>query len=154
MTPRWTAIGGASGLAIALAASWPMLGAIADLNEARAAQAALAAEIAAPPVPRMLADARLTPAPDAATASRRAALRLRRAATAGGVLVETLEVTDPAAPHVVRLTLSASGSEKAVLAFADGIERGDPVLRWRRWRLASVSGGAVRVEGEVLVPWR
>ncbi|UZK70516.1 hypothetical protein OKW76_05595 [Sphingomonas sp. S1-29] len=154
MTLRWTAIGGTTGLAIALAASWPMLGAIADLGNARAAQAALAAEIAASPLPPMLTDPQLTPAPDAATAVRRATLRLRRAATAGGVLVETLAPTEAAAPRVARLTLSASGSEKAVLAFADGIERGDPVLRWRRWRLASVSGGAVRVEGEVLVPWR
>lgn len=154
MTLRWTAIGGASGLAIALAASWPMLGAIADLGNARVAQAALAAEIAAPALPRVLADPQLTAAANAATAARLATRRLRRAATAGAVLIETLEVTDPAAPHVVRLTLSASGSEKAVLAFADGVERGEPVLRWRRWRVASVSGGAVRVEGEVLVPWR
>lgn len=154
MTPRWTAIGGTAGLAIALAATWPMLHAIADLGKARADRAALSAEIAAPPLPALLPDAQTTPARNAAAAARAAASQLRRTAQAGGVLVETLSRVDPAGPHVARLALSASGSEKAVLAFADGIERGDRVLRWRRWRLASVPGGAVRVEGEVLVPWR
>ncbi|WP_033921352.1 hypothetical protein [Sphingomonas sp. 37zxx] len=154
MTSRWTIIGGAMGLAAALASIWPMLHAIDDLGSVRAARAALAAEREAPPVPPLLPDDRITAARDADTAARAAALRIRRAATAGGVLVETLATIDPASPHVARLTLSASGSEKAVLAFADGIERADPVLRWRRWRLASIPGGAVRVEGEVLVPWR
>ena len=88
-----------------------------------------------------------------ADARARMGARLRTEAARGGVLIETL-AADPAAPApLTRLTLRASGSEKALVAFADGLERGRPALRMQAWRLSAAPGG-VRLDATLVAPWR
>ena len=120
----------------------------------RLAAARRAKTDAALPVPRPAALVR----PDFAwragsgDASGRIAAEVRARARAGGVLVERIEPL--AAPEgLVTLEVRMSGSERAVLALADGLERGQPLARWRRWSVVP-AGAGLRLDGELVAPWR
>lgn len=148
MSPRLPLI--ALGIAALLAV--PTAGVLAELAAARADRAAARAEAAATPAP-VTAAAAAFPADDANDAARRLASRIRAGAARGGVLIESLTV-DPAAPAPLSiLTLRASGSEKAVIAFADTLERGGPPVRMAAWRLTAAPGG-VRLDARLVAPWR
>lgn len=148
MSPRPPLI--ALGIAALLAV--PTAGALDDLATARADRAAARAEAVATPAP-VTVNAAAFPADDAGDAARRLATRIRANAARGGVLVESL-AADPAAPAPLAiLTLRASGSEKAVVAFADNLERGGPPVRMAAWRLTAAPGG-VRLDARLVAPWR
>lgn len=148
MTPRLPLI--ACGVAALLAI--PACAALDDLADARAARDAARIETSLPAPQVVTADAAF-PADDAADARARLAARIRADAARGGVLVEAL-TPDPAAPApLTALTLRASGSEKAVVAFADTLERARPAIRMRAWRLTAAPGG-VRLDATLVAPWR
>ncbi|MEH3040202.1 MAG: hypothetical protein PGN21_09070 [Sphingomonas paucimobilis] len=148
MTPRLPLI--ACGIAALLAI--PAHGALGDLAAARAARDAARIDAGAIIPPLATADAAF-PADDAADVRTRLIARVRADAARGGVLIETLGA-DPAAPApLAMLTLRASGSEKAVVAFADTLERARPSIRMRTWRLTSAPGG-VRLDATLVAPWR
>lgn len=148
MTPRLPLI--ACGVAALLAI--PAYGALNDLTAARAARdtARIEADTTTPPLTTV--DAAF-PADSAADARTRLIARVRADAARGGVLIETL-ATDHAAPApLAMLTLRASGSEKAVVAFADTLERTRPAVRMQAWRLTGAPGG-VRLDATLVAPWR
>lgn len=148
MNPRLPLI--ALGIAALLAV--PTAGALTDLVTARTDRDTARADAASAPRPVAVAAAAF-PADDAADARRRLATRIRADAAHGGVLIESL-AADPAAPTALAaLTLRASGSEKAVLALADALERGGPPVRMAAWRLTSAPGG-VRLDARLVAPWR
>jgi hypothetical protein len=138
MTPRLPLI--AAGVAALLAI--PAYGALGDLAAARAARNAARIDAGATIPPLATADARA-----------RLGAQVRADAARGGVLIEAL-APDPAAPApLTLLTLRASGTEKAVVAFADTLERAHPPIRMRAWRLTSAPGG-VRLDATLVAPWR
>lgn len=140
----------ALGLAALLAV--PAIGVLDDLATARADRDAARAEAAAIPAPVAVATAAF-PADNARDAARRLSGRIRADAARGGVLIESL-AADPAAPGpLAMVTLRASGSEKAVVAFADLLERNGPPVRMAAWRLTSAPGG-VRLDARLVAPWR
>jgi len=148
MTPRLPLI--ACGVAALLAI--PASGALDDLAAARAARDAARIEASTPTPLLATADAAF-PADSATDARARLTARVRADAARGGVLIETL-AADPAAPApLTLLTLRASGSEKAVVAFADTLERARPAIRMRTWRLTAAPGG-VRIDATLVAPWR
>ena len=148
MTPRLPLI--ACGVAALLAI--PAYGALGDLAAARAARDTARTDASATTPPLTSADAAF-PADDAADARARLIARIRADAAHGGVLIETL-AADPAAPApLTMLTLRASGSEKAMVAFADTLERSRPAVRMRAWRLTGAPGG-VRLDAILVAPWR
>lgn len=87
-------------------------------------------------------------------AAARAAIlgRVNMLARNGGVLVETVAAV-PMPQGLAAVRLRVSGAEKAVLAFADALERRRPLMRLRSWRVEPVAGG-IRLSGEVLAPWQ
>lgn len=140
----------ALGLAALLAI--PTVAALDDLEIARADRDGAQADAAATPAPVAVATAAF-PADNAGDATRRLSARIRADAAHGGVLIESL-AADPAAPDPLAIvTLRASGSEKAVVAFADLLERGGPPVRLAAWRLTSAPGG-VRLDARLVAPWR
>jgi hypothetical protein len=148
MTPRLPLI--ACGVAALLAI--PACNALGDLAAARAARDAAVVEAGATVPPLATGDAAF-PADNAADARVRLTARVRADAARGGVLVETL-TPDPAAPAPLTvLTLRASGTEKAVVAFADTLERARPAIRAQAWRLTAAPGG-VRLDATLVAPWR
>ena len=141
--------GSGGGIAAALLLVPAVGGTLERLTAARRAQAD-----AALPVPRPAALVR----PDLAwpvgsdDAATRMAAELRGRARADGVLVERAEPL--AAPEgLVTLDVRLSGSERAVLALANGLERGQPLARWRRWSVTPAAAG-LRLDGELVAPWR
>ncbi len=149
MRPPPLAIGAGAGLAAALLlapATGTAIGTLAAARAERARLAALAAEPAAEPV---IAAPGLGLGADDPAAGRAAIMaRVQGLAKAGGVLVEeTSAASAPAA--LVALRIRVSGAEKAVIAFADTLERGRPLMRLRSWRIEPIPGG-VRLIGEVL----
>ena len=130
------------GLAAALLLA-PFTGtALGKLAEARSArvqyQQALAGSVDAP----LVADDQIIT--DAAAL----AARIRATAKQGGVLVEAAEARTGRDLATVRLRLS--GPEKAVIALADALERGKPLVRFRAWRMDALDGGNVRLGGEAV----
>ncbi|KQN71348.1 hypothetical protein [Sphingomonas sp. Leaf62] len=148
MTPRLPLI--ALGIAALLAV--PTAGALDDLATARADRDTARADATTIPAAVAVAGAAF-PADNAADAARRLAARVRADAARGGVLIESL-AADPAAPAPLAiLTLRVSGSEKALVAFADLLERGGPPVRMAAWRLTSGPGG-VQLDARLVAPWR
>ncbi|WP_213981723.1 hypothetical protein [Sphingomonas sp. dw_22] len=88
------------------------------------------------------------------TAAGRAAImaRVQALAKSGGVLVEETSAVE-VAPGLAALRIRVSGAEKAVVALADGLERGRPLVRLRSWQLVPIPGG-VRLSGEAVAAWR
>lgn len=149
-----TAIGGIAGLAVALLLA-PFTGsALGELAAARAEHArlsALAARPAAPPP--LLARGLELGVADAAAGRAAIMARVRQLSQAGGVLVEEMQAAQ-APEGVAALRIRISGAEKAVLALADALERGKPLMRMRTWRIEPIAeGGGVRLIGEVVAAW-
>lgn len=141
--------GAAGGLTAALLLAWPTMAALERLAVARDDRAAAA--VAPPPPAPLVQPEQAWPVGETDPAvTIGAALRAR--ARAAGVLVERAEPL--AAPEgLATLAVRLSGSERAVLALADGLERGMPMARWRRWRVTA-EGEGVRIDGELVAPWR
>jgi len=55
---------------------------------------------------------------------------------------------------VAALRIRVSGAEKAVVALADALERGRPLMRMRSWRIEPIPEGGVRLIGEVVAAWQ
>lgn len=138
--------------AAALALLVPAIDAAGTLQAARAARAAAMeralAEASAPATP-----AAAFAATDARDARRRLSARIRDAAQGGGVMIEAMRSDDAIPGNIAALTIAASGPEKAVLAFADRLERDTVRVRFRNWRLVPVPGG-VRLDAQALALWR
>jgi hypothetical protein len=149
MTPRLPLIG----VIAAIALAFPTADALRDLARARqdrdAARAALAQGRPGPVAAAALA----LPADGAADARRRLAARVRADAAQGGVLVEAIAADTAVPDALAALTLRASGPEKAVVAFADTLERGRRPVRLLAWRMTPAPGG-VRLDARLVAPWR
>jgi len=145
----WPVAGGIAALALL----WPALAAVDRLGDARAARAAAAADLAAAPAGPVTLPAAAFPADDAVDARRRLAAQIRAQAVQGGVLIESIAGDGAVPPGLAALTLTASGPEKALIAFADALERGARPVRFRAWRLTPTPGG-VRLDAQAVAPWR
>lgn len=145
------ALGAAIGLSAAALLSVPAADGVRDLRAARLERARLA-QVAADPRPSraIVLDGDATPARDAGSAADRLAMRLRDRATRGGLLVESIAPLPSAG--LARVRLSVSGSEDAVVAFADTLERSRPLARFATWRMTA-RGRVVTLAGEVVSPW-
>lgn len=126
---------------------------LGKLSQARAERDALAAAAQAPPADiAIMVPGLAIPAKDA-TAARAAIMnRLQTLAKASGVLVEETNAVD-VPPGLGALRIRVSGAEKAVVALADALERGRPLIRLRGWQLVPIPGG-VRLTGEAVGAWR
>lgn len=153
MTTRLWAAAVVAGLLLAAALSLPMAGALDRLADARETRDRYAAAVRTPERSAPVAPELALAAPDRATATRQLAGQLRAAATADGLLVETIASANPGAPGLVALDLRLSGPEKAVLAFADRAERGRPIARFARWQVAAGEGGSIRLDARLVAPW-
>ncbi|MDG2533976.1 hypothetical protein P6144_09990 [Sphingomonas sp. HITSZ_GF] len=148
------AIGGIAGLVVALLLAPATGTALGTLAAARAEHARLAVEAARPAAPPpLLAPGLALGVADEAAGRAAIMLRVRALAQAGGVLVEEQSAA-PAPAGVVALRIRVSGAEKAVVALADALERGKPLMRLRGWRIEPIPGGGVRLIGEVVAAWR
>lgn len=152
MRPPPIVLGAIAGLAVAAALTPLAADAMRDLRAARDDRATLAA-LAAGPIPSrvVVANGYAILAPNAAVAADRLAGRLRAVATANGLQVEDIA----AAPStgLVRVRLRVSGTEDAVIAFADAVERARPTTRFASWS-AEAHGGGVTLSGEAVSPWQ
>lgn len=127
--------------------------ALGRLSNARAERDALAALAKVPAANRaILAPGLAIPARDAAAGRAAILARVQALAKAGGVLVEEVAAVD-APPGLAVLRIRVSGAEKAVVALADALERGRPLVRLRSWQLVPIPGG-VRLNGEAVAAWR
>jgi hypothetical protein len=146
------AYGVAGGLLAALLIA-PFAGtAVGELAKARGERDALAAAARAPTGDvAVLAPGLAIPAKDAAAARTAILNRIQALAKTGGVLVEeTHAIEGP--PGIAGLRIRVSGAEKAVVALADALERGRPLIRLRSWQLVPIAGG-VRLTGEAVAAW-
>lgn len=139
------AAGAGAGLLLALLLAPSTGTALGKLSAARSEKARLAAIANAPERPRPP-----LVAPGLAVGSDSALLvaRIRGRAHDAGVLVEELSVAR-AQGALIRLRISVSGSEKAVVALADALERETLLIRFERWKLVAVEGG-LRLSGQAL----
>lgn len=147
------AYGIGAGLLLALLLA-PFTGtALGKLARARAERAALAVAARAPAdTEAILAPGLALGAGDAAAGRAAILARIQRLARAGGVLVEESGPVQ-VAPGLAGLRFRASGPEKAVVALADALERGRPLVRLRSWQIVPIPGG-VRLTGEAVAAWR
>ena len=143
-----------SGLLAALLLAPATGSALGKLAAARSEHARLEALSVAPAArPALLASGLAIDARDAAAARAVMMNRLQTLAKAGGLLVE--ETSAARAPEgVAALRIRVSGAEKAVFALVDGLERARPLTRLRSWRIEPVSGGGVRLIGELVGAWQ
>jgi hypothetical protein len=149
MLPR-LAIGAAAGALAAALLAGPTSDALSELAIARAARAALTAEVATPAARPIAAEGQQVRAASAEDAERQIAARVRMLAARGGVLVEGVE--DGGGTGLARLRVHVSGSEGAVLELAAAIERGPALVRFRSWQIEP-TGDGVRLNGELIAPW-
>lgn len=153
MTARLWAAALVAGLLLAAAFALPMAGALDRLADARETRDRYAAALHSPPSPPVVAPDLTFAAPDRMAATRRLAGQVRAAATAAGLLLEAAAPADPGAPGLIAFDLRLSGPEKAVVAFADRIERGRPLARFARWRVEAGEGGSIRLDARLVAPW-
>lgn len=144
-------IGGAAGMLLSLVPWWSAFRTLDSLDAAR--RIAAREEARAGPADRLSGASWRLAAGSAGAAQAATARRVRAAAKANGVLVETLKSAEPIGPGIARIELSMSGPEKAVLTLGDAVERGGRGVRWENWELAAVPGG-VRLMGTVAIAWR
>ncbi|MBC9032514.1 hypothetical protein IAG41_08935 [Sphingomonas sp. JC676] len=147
------AYGAALGLVLALLIA-PFAGtALGKLSVARAERDALAAAAKAPPGNvAVVAPGLAMPVQDAAAARASIMNRVQALAKAGGVLVEESSAVEVPS-GLAMLRIRVSGAEKAVVALADALERGRPLIRLRSWQLVPIPGG-VRLTGEAVAAWQ
>ena len=147
------AVGAGAGLLAALLLAPATGAALGKLSAARAEHARLSGLAANPAAsPPLLAPGLTLRVADIAAARAAMMSRVQGLAKAGGVLVEETSAA-PAAPGLAALRIRLSGAEKAVIALADALERGRPLMRLRRWRVEPVPGG-VRLSGDLMVAWQ
>ena len=153
MNRRSLAMGVVGGV-VALALLGPLTSdALEGLRAARTVHARLAAEARRPEAaPVLVAPGLAASARDEAAARAAILARVNMLARTGGVLVETVGAV-PMPQGLAAVRLRVSGAEKALLAFADALERQRPLMRLRSWRLEPVAGG-IRLSGEVVAPWQ
>ncbi len=146
------AVGAVAGLAL-IALLIPATGeALGELSVARTRAAEVARDAARPATFALVAPSLAITAPSQPQASAALAARVRVLAGRGGVLVEGLDTgSGDVALAMVRVRLS--GSEGAVIALADALERGTPLARFTAWRVEP-TGDGVRLTGELVAPWR
>jgi hypothetical protein len=153
MKPSPLAFGLAAGLAAMLLLAPAVGESLGTLKAARTEHHGLLARKIAPAAASPLAPGLTFEVADAAAARAAVMARVQALAKTGGVLVE--ETAAAAAPDgLVALRIRLSGPEKAVLAFAEGMERQRPLVRLAGWRVEPVRGGGVRLTGEALAAWR
>ncbi|HEX8302631.1 hypothetical protein [Sphingomonas sp.] len=153
---RWPpiAIGAGAGLLVALLLAPATGTALGKLATARAEHARLAGLAASPALNTpMVAPGLALAVGDIAAARAAMMTRVQTLARSGGVLVEETSAAQ-AAEGLAALRIRVSGAEKAVIALADGVERARPMMRLRRWRVEPISGGGVRLTGEMVTAWR
>lgn len=145
--------GSAGGLIAILLLAAPTSAAIDDLQAAHAERASAIAAAKIPPArTSLVAEAQVIAAANREAANAALIARIRQRAGRGAVLVEdAAPLTD--AGGLARVRVRLSGSEDAVIALADGLERDAPLARFARWRIEA-DGAAVRLQGEVIAPWR
>jgi hypothetical protein len=139
------AAGAGAGLLLVLALAPSTGTALGKLSAARTERTRLAAVADAPERPR---PPLVTPGFAAGKDSALLAARIRGRAHDAGVLVEQVAL-GRGGGALMRLRLSFSGSEKAVVALADALEREAVLIRFESWKLAPVEGG-VRLTGQAL----
>jgi hypothetical protein len=133
--------------------------ALERLEDSRFALARVEAVRARPVPPR-------TPPPPAgqflqaashAAAAEAAGARVRAAASASGVTLETIAPLpeDLANPRLVRLALAARGTEPAMLAFVQAVERDDPPMRLQGWSIGRPAPDApgLILQGSAVMAW-
>lgn len=147
----WGLIGG---LVLTAMLAVPAVDALSRLDRARAERARLAAEVAAPaPRAGLVAPGLAMRAEHSAAARAGLLQRVRALAKESGLLVE--EASDVAAPPpLAAIGFRVSGAEKAVIAFADTLERDTPLTRLSAWRLTPAAGGGLRLEAQAVAAWR
>lgn len=145
------AVGAVVGVAVAAALIPSTVAALRDLRTARLERATLA-QLAAGPTPTraILVDGAALVARDRGAAADALAAALRARAVSSGLLVEG--ATPVPYEGLARVRLRLSGSEDAVIAFADAVERGRPVIRFAEWRLQA-AGGRVTLEAVAVSAW-
>jgi hypothetical protein len=74
--------------------------------------------------------------------------RIRSRAHDAGVLVEEIRTAKDAG-GLIRIRVSFSGTEKAVVALADALERETVLVRLQNWKLVPIEGG-LRLTGDAL----
>ncbi|GAA0735033.1 GspMb/PilO family protein [Sphingomonas japonica] len=153
LRPIWIAA-----IAGAAAAAWAMPSALDTATRAAADRGTLATALAleataSPPLPT-LAKGSAIPARDPATAAAMLQRRLRMAATQGGLLVERAATLPPPGTGTVAVEIAVSGSEKAVIAYADALARARPVAAFFDWEIAAIDQANVRLSGSVVAAWR
>jgi hypothetical protein len=154
MSARPVLIGMGGGLIAVLALAPATGGALGTLASARGKLAAMRAQAAAPVGNTALVQPGLPLGVRDVGAGRAAIVaKVQQLARSGGVLVEETGPM-PASTVLAAVRIRLSGSEKAVVALADALERGRPMIRLRGWRLDAAPGGGVRLTGEAVAAWR
>jgi len=147
------ALGALVGLAAAAVALPPTAAALRDLRGARLERATLAGLAAGPePARAVVIDGAALSARNAGAAADALATALRSRAERGGLLVEGATPVPSAA--LARVRLRVSGSEAAVVAFTDAVERARPVTRFAEWSVAAAPGGGVTLQAVAVAPWQ
>jgi hypothetical protein len=139
------AIGAGAGLVLMLALA-PVTG--TALGKLSAARAELARQQAAATGPEPQPAALVVPALASGGDPASLAARIRDRAHNAGVLVEEIKLTQGKGA-LIKARISVSGTEKAVVALADALERSTPLLRFRGWRIAPIAGG-LRLTGDAI----
>lgn len=131
---------------------------LAALNAARADHAALealTAQVPATPAPLALTGAAIA-AREHGAAINLLREHLKLPAARRGVLVERASSlpADPERPSLLRIRLTASGQDQALLRYVDEIERGQPLVRFTDWRIDRRQGDpALRLQATAVALW-
>ncbi|WP_448657669.1 hypothetical protein ACPVPU_09345 [Sphingomonas sp. CJ99] len=141
--------------AFAALVAWPAMDAWFDLADARTSFAAAKADQsgARQPLPPLAEPGSELRAIDAMAARRAIASAAMGRARAGGLLVERIALAR-GTPRLAAVRLRLSGSEAAVIALIDHLERQRPMVRLARWRLTAAGEGTVRLDAVLVSPWR
>ncbi|MBR0551018.1 hypothetical protein [Stakelama marina] len=155
MTWRGLFAGAVAGMLAAFFLAIPMRHSLGELTRARAGLSALRSAIEDTGTDRpLIAGNKVLRAASARAARAAIGNRVRGLANRGGVLVEAMGAGGDAGEGLAAVSVRLSGNEKAVIALADAIERGDPVMRFGSWRIRAIADGTVRLQGVLVAPWR
>jgi len=106
--------------------------------------------------PPLMADGGTIVATDRAAAARRLVDRLQATAGRRGVLVEEASFlpADPAAPSLLRVRLTATGGERALIRYVNELERSEWPVRFTTWQLAPrLRDAALQLQSEAVTVW-
>ena len=132
--------------------------ALDHLHAARRTGSALSAIIARTPallVP-LMAPADVMAARDQSGAQAGLDAVLRQIAMREGLLIEVMAADGEAKAPLAAVRIVVSGDAAHVLRFVEAVENRSPVVRFVRWRLASVGAGGslLRLDGSAVAMWR